>query len=1379
MNKTRRTNQHSQRGMTLIEVIVATSIFIVILLAAMMIYDQSNKMFKTSVESADLQQNTRAGFDRLVADVRMAGFDADRDGVPVRAPAGPWSPNTTFATGTVISPTSANSRSYRAVTGGTTGALEPAWPTTPGSTLSTDGTVTWITIGPAYQQPDEQIEFAGRSAITLRGNLDYNIVSEANPHHGREIEYEPTGGQFPIVTTANDEIVTYALRSVNGPNPDTLRFFADVAKPRSVYPGGSPEAEVTITNVDLCASGCNNPPYTLMRFTLDENGNPDAGTPVANNVRNLEFFYYQDGAGTELLETLDEEVIGDHGAVGGDGQYNPANVGGTTNWDDRAVRGKIAAVRVRLVGMNEQPDRRYINPTETLPSAQNYRTYNLESLVTPRNLGLSGMAEPDTKPPGPPTVTSVCVGSCNITRVRWNPPITANVETYEVRYDTNPSGAFNSIGVVVPGDVVSAPVFGLVPGTNYFFKVVAINENGRRISDNSLSRAPINSTRPGPVANLVVTAGENAQQNKITLSFTTPMNNDPALASMSCQGLTQDGSLIDPAETIRYRIWRGTTIDFNPVTNPASAEIVLDNTVSSTLQPNGTPGAQIIWIDDLQNARIKPPANCKPYFYRVQVYDTCSLAPTTNNPALASTGESSIFPFADATSVEDAIEGYASSDVVPSAPHPVAIDYSGSNSRCNRGLNTCDVKITWDAVRTDTSNPTEMITIDQYRISRERKKASDTAWVFDTILPVVTNASSDPQYMEGADTVVYHDTTALDHDPNDRRKWYYRYTITALQCGVSSAASTPVQFPASCNLAESTIIESGASAGDGSLAAPWVMGANDNIQVVPPEDQELNEVEFEVFPEPDPNPNNAALMRQTVTGEPFIFNWENQSDGQVYRVVITMRNAAGCTEQAERFIQDDPINCASSTITATGSSGGSGTDPLPWIMGANQGDKLTVNAPSGSPIATVTFALFNNPGNSVAAAPVTDIVTPFEYPWPLSLIDNQEYRLEMTVNYADGCSEVLTRFIVEEPPPVCSGATIVASGASSGAGTLLSPWVLNGGDALTITPPVNGIVNQVVFTLTPVSPAGGPLPVITDSSAPYALAWTDTTIDKTVYKVDAAITYSTGCTETLTRYVKDEVCSGAVVSQTGSTGAGTGLTTASPWVFNANDVVTVTPPAGETFTNVVFSLYNEPGTTLLSTSTDAATPYQSTWVNRVDDALYRLEILVTYTAGCTETIKRYIRDQGSCFITATGGTLTNQQNNGNQVDFATVTFTISNASNEVLTVKGIKVDWLRDTHPLAVIDQITYNGTTTQNVAAAAGAPPTTGVLTAPTVPTMAAGTSSYTIAVRFNLGPRADPATSNWINKLCIQYTAPSLGASPVSCNVLGSTTGNPGACN
>lgn len=1381
MNNMRR-KRNSQRGMTLPEILVASAIFLVILVAALMMYDQSNKIFKTSVESADMQQNTRAGFDRLVADVRMAGFDADRDGVPARAAAGVWQPNTMYATDAVVSPTVANGFSYRAVTAGVSGSLEPSpWPTTAGQTFSGDGTVTWVALGPVYQQPDEQIEYAGANAITIRGNLDYS--SDINREHGRENDpannYEPAGGQFPIVTTANDEIVTYALKSVNGPNDDTLEFYADVERPRAAYPGGTAERRVQIPNVDLCddVGGCIHPPYTLMRYTLDEDGNPDEGTAVANNIRSLKFFYFTDLAGTRLLTADDGSALA-QGAIGGLGQYDPSNIAGTPNWEDRTQRAKIMTIRVELVGMNDQKDFRYTNPNEPLTDFQKYRTYTLQSLITPRNLGLSGLAEPDVREPSPPTVTSVCVGACRVTRVRWNPSATGNVDSYEVRWDTDPAGPFNNVGVVVPGDVVSAPVFNLTPGTTYHFKVVAVNENGRAISTNYMSRMPVNSTKPGPITTLEVTQGESAQENKITMTFTSPVNNDPSLANVSCAGLSSSGATIDPAETIRYKVWRGTDEDFNPMATPPEGEVVLDSTVA--LQPSGTPGTQVTWTDDVANAPTKPPANCKNYYYRVQVYDTCALSTTANenNPDEPETGMSTIYPRADADGTDPAIEGVASSTVPPAKPGDPTIDYTNNNSRCNRGLNTCDVKLVWPAVTADTSNPTQVITVDQYRIRRERKKASDTTWTFDTVLPILTNASSDPSYIEGTN-VVYHDTTALDHDAQDRRKWYYRYTVAALQCGVAGEYSEPVQFPESCGLASSTVIESGASSGNGSLEAPWVMGANDTIQVIPPEDVALDTVEFEVFPEPDTNPNNAALDHLIVNAPPFVYGWSNQSDGQVYRVVITMTNAAGCTEQTERFIQDDPVNCPSSTVTQVGASGGAGVDSLPWIM--NSGDTVTVNQPSGATISTVVFQLFVNPGNTVVGAPVTDATAPFQFTWA-DLTDNQEYRLEITISYVDLCEETFERFILDEPPPVCSGATITATGASSGDGALATPWLVNGGDVLTVNAPTNGIINQVVFTITPVSPAGAALPAVTDSAAPFALTWNDQT-DQTVYKVDAVITYSTGCEETVTKYVQDQVCSGATVTQTGSTGAGTGLTTASPWVFDGGDTVTVTAPATATISNVAFNLFPEPGTASLSSSSDNSSPFTYAWTNRTDDVLYRLEITVTYAAGCTETIKRYIRDQGMCFITVSAPTITTTTSGSDK--FATISYSVTNPTNEALTIRGIKVDWLRDAgHPSAVLEEVEFTGATssTLTVAAGNGAPPTTGTLTVSPAPaTVPANSSSYVVAIRYNLGRKnsVTDLTSSWISKLCIQYSAPSFGGSTASCNVLGATTGNPAACN
>ncbi|HKR64422.1 MAG TPA: fibronectin type III domain-containing protein [Thermoanaerobaculia bacterium] len=1371
-------NRKSQRGMSLAEMIVTTAIFAVVFIIALTLYDQGNKVFKSSVESADMQQNTRAGFDRLVSDVRMAGYDADRDGVPARAPSGLWSPLTVYAPGAIVSPVVANGFSYRAVSGGQSGNLEPSpWPTTPGQTFTGDGTVTWLTLGPVYQQPDEQIEFAGLSSIAIRANFDYQ--TDINNEHGRETALEPIGGQFPVVTTGNDEIVTYALRSDNGPNPDTLQFWADTASPRAAYPGGSPEAQVQIPNVDLCTSGCNNPPYTLMRFTLQANGSPDAGTPVANNIRNLRFFYFTDLAGTTLLRDDDGSAL-TQGAIGGDGRFVPSNIGGTTNWADRAQRASIQTVRVELVGMNSRPDSNYTNPTETLTAYQHFRTYSLQSNVSPRNLGLGGLSEPETRVPSPPVVTSVCTGACRVTRVTWNPSVTGNVDTYEVHYDTTLSGPFTNIGIVVPGDVVSAPVFNLNPGVTYYFKVVAVNEIGKsEIGDsNYLTGIPRNSTRPGAATALTATDSAAAQANQIALTWTTPERNDPSLANMSCQGTPMSGELIDPAEPIRYRVWRGTSENFNPAATPPQGEIVLDQTVPA--QPNGPGGSIITWVDDLSNALAKPPANCKDYWYRVQVYDTCSLDtdPAANVPNNPSTGMSDIFPRAVSGGTDPAVHGYASSTTRPSAPGPSApfIDYSSGNSLCSFATNTCDVKIVWPKVTTDTSNPTQMITVDQYRLRRERKKATDTTWTSDTVLPVLVNASSDPANMDGVN-VVYHDTTAIDKDPNDRRKWYYRYTITALQCGAESDPSAPVQFPASCGLAGSTVIQSGAAAGDGSASAPWVMAANDSIEVIPPPSIQLDRVLFEIYPEPDPSPSNPPLDRYQSNAAPFVYTWSNQSDGQVYRVVITMTNAAGCTEQTERFIQDEPLSCPSATVTQVGASGGSGqgTLGLPWIM--NGGDTVTVNAPANGPITSVTFTLKRTPGNATQDGPYTITTAPFVYTWR-DLVDNQTYRLNIFILYRDGCTEDIDRYITDEPPPVCTGATASVSGASSGDGlTQATPWVVNGGDVITITPPSGGIINQVVFNTTPVSPAGSALPPSTASTSPYTKTWTDQT-DSTIYRIDAVITYAPGCTETVTRYVKDEICAGATVSQTGSSGAGTGLTTSSPWVFNAGDTVTVATPAGANVTNVQFSVFNQPGTTALATSTDASSPYQFSWTDRTDNALYRLEMLVTYTPGCTETIVRYIKDEGACFLTATATSFITVDVGGRAI--ATITYQISNPSTEVVTLNGIKVDWLRDAqHPSAVLQSITYNGLVTQTITSQA--PPTTGLISiTPTPPTIGAGTSSYTISLKYDIGQKnqVGDLAQNWVTGLCLRYTIPSFGGSSASCNVFGSISGNPGNC-
>src|SRR5712691_7403728 len=124
---TRRNVSRFQRGFTLAEILVTTAIFAIIMIAALTVYDRSNKVFRSGTEAADLQQSTRIGFDKLVSDLRMAGFDYNRGGDP-------------------------------------TGAGQ-------------------------YPQPDEQIEYAGPTAIAFRANFNYNTT--ASQGNGLEPDYTP------------------------------------------------------------------------------------------------------------------------------------------------------------------------------------------------------------------------------------------------------------------------------------------------------------------------------------------------------------------------------------------------------------------------------------------------------------------------------------------------------------------------------------------------------------------------------------------------------------------------------------------------------------------------------------------------------------------------------------------------------------------------------------------------------------------------------------------------------------------------------------------------------------------------------------------------------------------------------------------------------------------------------------------------------------------------------------------------------------------------------------------------------------------------------------------------------------------------------------
>src|SRR6476469_5326672 len=177
------TSRSRQRGFSLAEVMVATAILVVILVGILTLYDRANKVFKSGNEAAEMQQNVRIAYDRMIGDIRMAGFDYKRGGALLPGQtAAPWAPARSYTAGTLVTPTVGNGHTYRATNAGTSGAAQPGWPTGTGATVVENGAtppITWQENGGAvYEQPDEQVEFAGATALTIRGNFDYS-ASEA------------------------------------------------------------------------------------------------------------------------------------------------------------------------------------------------------------------------------------------------------------------------------------------------------------------------------------------------------------------------------------------------------------------------------------------------------------------------------------------------------------------------------------------------------------------------------------------------------------------------------------------------------------------------------------------------------------------------------------------------------------------------------------------------------------------------------------------------------------------------------------------------------------------------------------------------------------------------------------------------------------------------------------------------------------------------------------------------------------------------------------------------------------------------------------------------------------------------------------------------
>jgi prepilin-type N-terminal cleavage/methylation domain-containing protein len=65
---------HGQRGFTLIEVLIALSLFFLIMTGIFQLFGPSNVMYTAGQRKVDVQQSGRVGMDAMVRQIRMAGY---------------------------------------------------------------------------------------------------------------------------------------------------------------------------------------------------------------------------------------------------------------------------------------------------------------------------------------------------------------------------------------------------------------------------------------------------------------------------------------------------------------------------------------------------------------------------------------------------------------------------------------------------------------------------------------------------------------------------------------------------------------------------------------------------------------------------------------------------------------------------------------------------------------------------------------------------------------------------------------------------------------------------------------------------------------------------------------------------------------------------------------------------------------------------------------------------------------------------------------------------------------------------------------------------------------------------------------------------------
>lgn len=727
--------RRAQGGFSLAEFLVAAAIFLIVTIAVYSAFQQSRQTFEAGESNAELQQRTRLAFELVLEELRLAGFDYNRDGD------------------------------------------ENAYP----------------------DHPDEQLEFVSSGALTFRGNLDHDSGDS-----GRESDLElgPSDPDFgleccPIVTTGNDEIITFALRSADSAaNLDTITFNVDTSAPRDAgwdTDGNvADEESITIENVDLSNA---NPPYTLLRFHLESDGSV-VERVMASNIRSMTFLY--EGGDGEDYYCMSPEEDGTC-LAGNQVPFDTLGGGDDITAGDglgRSGRADVRSVRVLFEGMAAEDDPNFVDETdEVMPHR---RKLLLDARIAPQNLGIRGRPDLDAITVPAPTGVTLCGGQCNTVRVEWN-EVGAGVVSYVVNLylqgETEPFFVGFTPGVAVldsdPPRVyahfnsVDAPE--ILDGNTLYARVRSRTE-GDRLSQESAASSPLvltDVTRleapktltatgydpsavgwPDVVDNLIPPLTNSndthaAQGNAIVLRWDAPefaldvtdqsspettWTTLPASAALACdeEPIDEDGDeIIDDMRTrareltgdIRYLVFRSEDQYFIPTEADLVAEIIGESDVA-TGQVSFMDTTVHLYRNGIFERTANALENCRTYFYRIRAADACwdgtEPASRTNVNLSPFEPKLNIDPTAPdsddidgvaAAFIGPAIPGFAVLQAKPEKPEALAFHNYDSDTADGDGI---DATVGFDAVKKDRTqvDPTdpnsalmpEHVVVTEYRL---------------------------------------------------------------------------------------------------------------------------------------------------------------------------------------------------------------------------------------------------------------------------------------------------------------------------------------------------------------------------------------------------------------------------------------------------------------------------------------------------------------------------------------------------------------------------------------------------------------------------------------------------------------------------------------